>query len=188
MEATPRLMAKKTPIANYCNKKGTMSYFRHAMQGQWSTCSVKDFKAIYNLRKTNWCLTATQDNFCGTETLFKKDTFKDGICDPQNNNRVCGYDGGDCCSTNPGWDSRCKELEPLECECLENHNEGAASENLAIGLENGGKDCWTKCNKKQGKCNFCGFDGLCCKKRFDWKWMRWLYWRIHHSISMCTQG
>ena len=56
---------------------------------------------------------ATQDNFCGTETLCKKDTFKDGKCDPQNNNRVCGYDGGDCCSTNPGWDSRCKELEPL---------------------------------------------------------------------------
>ena len=57
---------------------------------------------------------ATQDNFCGTETLCNKATFKDGVCDPQNNNRVCGYDGGDCCNRSEGWDSRCKAIgDPL---------------------------------------------------------------------------
>merc|ERR1712129_632567 len=30
-------------------------------------------------------------------------------------------------------------------------------------LEHGGKDCWNGCNKKQGKCNWCGADGFCCK-------------------------
>ena len=57
---------------------------------------------------------ASEDNFCGTQTLCNKATFKDGVCDPQNNNRVCGYDGGDCCNQNAGWDARCKAIgEPL---------------------------------------------------------------------------
>merc|ERR1711935_1265268 len=30
-------------------------------------------------------------------------------------------------------------------------------------LENGGKDCWNGCNKKQGKCDWCGADGFCCR-------------------------
>ena len=45
--------------------QGTMSYFRPAMKGQWSTCSVKDFKRIYNLNKANWCLTG-RNNFLYT--------------------------------------------------------------------------------------------------------------------------
>ena len=35
---------------------------------------------------------------------------------------------------------------------------------LVSGLENGGKDCWHKCNYKKGKCKWCGTDGLCCRK------------------------
>ena len=30
-------------------------------------------------------------------------------------------------------------------------------------LENVNKDCWFQCNKQQGKCIWCGTDGLCCK-------------------------
>ena len=30
-------------------------------------------------------------------------------------------------------------------------------------LENVNKDCWFQCNKQQGKCNWCGTDGWCCK-------------------------
>ena len=30
-------------------------------------------------------------------------------------------------------------------------------------LKNGGKDCWNGCNKKQGKCDWCGADGFCCR-------------------------
>ena len=87
---------------------------------------------------------ATTENFCGTESLCKKATFKDGICDPQNNNRVCGYDGGDCCSSNAGWDSRCKEIgsplvstiQFLLCDFVENKSNSDFSTrgNLALNL------------------------------------------------------
>ena len=30
-------------------------------------------------------------------------------------------------------------------------------------MENGGKDCFDVC-KKQGRCDWCGMDGLCCRK------------------------
>ena len=33
-------------------------------------------------------------------------------------------------------------------------------------MENGGKDCWNGCSQKQGKCDWCGADGWCCRK--DW--------------------
>jgi len=181
---------------NACNHKGTMSYGgAGAENGQWSTCSVNDFKETYNKRKKaygKWCLSAPQDNFCGTQTLCNKATFKDGVCDPQNNNFVCGYDGGDCCNKNTGWDKRCKAIgDPLKCKCIEECKDNAdwCSENackvagnrpnckrtcklctpdlnLAIGLENGGENCWTDCKGKQGKCAYCGFDGYCCRK--DW--------------------
>merc|ERR1711997_945062 len=31
-------------------------------------------------------------------------------------------------------------------------------------LQNTGKDCWYKCNSKQGPCSWCGTAGMCCKK------------------------
>jgi len=34
------------------------------------------------------------------------------------------------------------------------------------GLKNGDKDCWNGCNKKEGKCNWCGPDGWCCRKNW----------------------
>ena len=30
-------------------------------------------------------------------------------------------------------------------------------------MENGGKDCFDAC-KKQGRCDWCGMDGFCCRK------------------------
>lgn len=32
-----------------------------------------------------------------------------------------------------------------------------------MGLRHGGKDCWSGCNRKQGRCSWCG-DGFCCRK------------------------
>ena len=33
-------------------------------------------------------------------------------------------------------------------------------------LENVGKDCWTGCNQNQGKCDWCGSSGWCCRKNW----------------------
>ena len=30
-------------------------------------------------------------------------------------------------------------------------------------LENDGKDCWSECNQQDGRCNWCGTRGWCCK-------------------------
>ena len=38
---------------------------------------------------------------------------------------------------------------------------------LDNGLENAGEDCWSGCNRIQGKCSWCGAKGYCCRK--DWK-------------------
>jgi len=40
----------------------------------------------------------------------------DSLCDDENNNSECGFDGGDCCQEEPGdgWDNYCQI-----CECLE---------------------------------------------------------------------
>ena len=31
-------------------------------------------------------------------------------------------------------------------------------------LENDGKACWSECNQQEGRCNWCGTEGWCCKK------------------------
>ena len=41
-------------------------------------------------------------------SMCNQETFNDGICDEENNNEVCGFDGGDCCDFHDSWDSRCK--------------------------------------------------------------------------------
>ena len=39
----------------------------------------------------------------------------DNLCDDENNNSRCNFDGGDCCNNQyPGWDSFCNV-----CACLE---------------------------------------------------------------------
>jgi len=34
-------------------------------------------------------------------------------------------------------------------------------------LKNKGKNCWSSCKSKQGKCEWCGSKGYCCRK--GWK-------------------
>ena len=41
-------------------------------------------------------------------------TFSDGVCDPDNNNEACGWDGGDCCKCTCGG-SECLSLDGTEC-------------------------------------------------------------------------
>ena len=31
-------------------------------------------------------------------------------------------------------------------------------------LKNSGKNCWDGCNEQEGKCDWCGTEGFCCKK------------------------
>ena len=33
---------------------------------------------------------------------------------------------------------------------------------------NTGKDCWYKCNRRQGPCPWCGSEGYCCTQQNDW--------------------
>ena len=41
-------------------------------------------------------------------------TFSDGVCDPDNNNEACGWDGGDCCECTCDG-SECLSLDGTEC-------------------------------------------------------------------------
>merc|ERR1712166_609003 len=56
----------------------------------------------------------------------------------------------------------CKNSKYLKCphtQCVTR----TAGQNDHDALKNGGKDCWNGCNKKQGKCTWCGTDGFCCR-------------------------
>ena len=35
-------------------------------------------------------------------------------------------------------------------------------------LKNKGMDWWNKCNKRQGRCDWCGSKGFCCTRRMYW--------------------
>ena len=35
---------------------------------------------------------------------------------------------------------------------------------LFADLEHAGEDCYQGCNQRDGKCNWCGGDGWCCRK------------------------
>lgn len=35
-----------------------------------------------------------------------------------------------------------------------------------LSLENMGEICWDPCDEKQGACEFCGLDGVCCRKGY----------------------
>ena len=35
------------------------------------------------------------------------------------------------------------------------------------GLINGRDQCWSECNKRDGKCDFCGSNGYCCRKGYN---------------------
>ena len=56
----------------------------------------------------------------------------------------------------PSINKPCRDRCPRTCKTC-------PDENLAIGLENGGKSCLKNCSK-EGKCDWCGSDGWCCQK------------------------
>ena len=33
-------------------------------------------------------------------------------------------------------------------------------------MEHGGEDCYNECNGQEGKCDWCGPDGWCCRKNW----------------------
>ena len=33
-------------------------------------------------------------------------------------------------------------------------------------IEHSGEDCWAGCNQQQGKCDWCGIDGWCCRQNW----------------------
>ena len=37
---------------------------------------------------------------------------------------------------------------------------------LGEKYKNLGKQCWSRCGAKQGRCSYCGIEGLCCRKRW----------------------
>ena len=51
---------------------------------------------------------AKEDSTQAPSIVCNQETFNDGICDEENNNESCGFDGGDCCEFHDLWDSRCK--------------------------------------------------------------------------------
>ena len=37
---------------------------------------------------------------------------------------------------------------------------------LHTGLENAGQNCWYRCHFKEGKCDWCGPEGYCCRQNW----------------------
>merc|ERR1711962_1054583 len=48
---------------------------------------------------------AKDDSTQAPSIVCNQETFNDGICDEENNNESCGFDGGDCCEFHDLWDS-----------------------------------------------------------------------------------
>merc|ERR1711915_900567 len=93
---------------------------------------------------------------CGTQ-----DYFKDTVCDDENNNCGCGWDGGDCCGDtgNKNQYGYCKL-----CKCLD-PNDVNHGEEKCIGVC--GSPAWKGdgvCDAANNNCG-CKWDlGDCCEK------------------------
>merc|ERR1712223_317117 len=105
---------------------GVMDYCTTA--NKWTPCSLDDFKdTVQDSINMNgeFCLkpndatpptTLVPNSPCGSPEYFG-----DGMCDDDNNDADCGYDGGDCCpGATPlvGWNDYC-----TDCTCIQ---EGAS--------------------------------------------------------------
>ena len=60
---------------------------------------------------------AKDDSTQAPSIVCNQETFNDGICDEENNNESCGFDGGDCCEFHDLWDSRCKSQGKVSATC-----------------------------------------------------------------------
>merc|ERR1712151_1165018 len=81
----------------------------------------------------------------------------DGVCDDNNNNKGCGYDGGDCCVKSVGGAVNKKYCK--ECKCIDPKNQGGKPA-CALPKYKGDGNCDDANNNKD-----CAYDGGdCCAK------------------------
>jgi len=79
----------------------------------------------------------------------------------------CGAQEGHCESNDMCQSgTTCGEKNCPVIETCPNCHELFSEANCCAALENGGKDCWSGCSKTQGKCDWCGADGWCCRKNW----------------------
>merc|ERR1712025_789078 len=83
----------------------------------------------------------------------------DGNCDDDNNNKGCGYDGGDCCyKTVKG--GQLKKNYCKQCKCIDPNNLGEPPATCGLLQYKGDTRCDDENNNKG-----CGWDGGdCCPK------------------------
>merc|ERR1712156_1005915 len=76
----------------------------------------------------------------------------DNYCDDGNNNKGCGYDGGDCCGSNANK-TYCQK-----CQCLDPNNKGLkCNEEGTIGFWNSQDSCICKVNIIGRFCDRCSY-------------------------------
>ena len=44
-----------------------------------------------------------------------------------------------------------------------------AKDDPAAPLRHLNADCWSKCNKQNGPCAWCGTKGMCCRRGWEWR-------------------
>ena len=72
---------------------------------------------------------------------------------------MCGKDGI-CCKMN---------LEGNGCDgTMGMEGKGHVCVEKKKDIQHEGQDCWTGCGSQQGPCDWCGKDGMCCRKGHDW--------------------
>merc|ERR1712222_154791 len=83
----------------------------------------------------------------------------DGNCDDENNNKDCGYDGGDCCAKTVKGE-QVKKNYCKECKCVDPDNQGKGKLTCKLPNYKGDGNC-DDANNNKG----CAYDGGdCCAK------------------------
>merc|ERR1712210_166606 len=108
----------------------------------------------------------------------------DGNCDDSNNNKGCGYDGGDCCpkTVNGG---KVKKDYCKACKCLDPKNQGKPPASSCGSLQYKGDGNCDDDNNNKG----CGYDGGdCCAKTVNGGKVKKDYCKACKCIDPDNQG